>query len=215
MPKRYIITLTAANRVGVLAAVGTALDELGGNIHELSQTVMQKFFSIILAADFPDSREPQVILDHLRDACRPFGGEICLKDPDVEELREDREGEYRTYYLTVEGKDRPGVLRRISSRLAERQIDITDLYGVREDESQTFHAAMGLAIPAGVQTKPLQDDLQQLGQSLGLSFRLYDEREALAVPEPRLLRLQSVAIRKQLACADTPEPGRGTSPQQT
>ncbi|NOX56790.1 MAG: ACT domain-containing protein [Planctomycetes bacterium] len=207
MPKRYIITLTAANRVGVLAAVGTALDELGANIHELSQTVMQKFFSIILAADFPENREPQVILDHLRDACRPFGGEVCLKDPDAEELREDREGDYRTYYLTVEGKDRPGVMRRISSRLAERQIDIVDLYGLRDDDSQTFHAAMGLAVPAAVEIAPLQKDLKQLGDSLGLAIRLYNEQEALSLQEPRLLRLQSVAIRKQLTCSENDDLG--------
>jgi predicted amino acid-binding ACT domain protein len=73
MPRRYVITLTAANRVGILAAVTEALSQLGGNLVEIRQTVVQKFFTIILAADFPDERLPHVVADHIRDIGRPFG----------------------------------------------------------------------------------------------------------------------------------------------
>ena len=86
MAKRYVIGLMAANRTGILAAVTTAMAELGGDIQEVSQTVMQKFFTIILAADFPDHRQAEVIVEHLRDACRQFGVEVILKDPDQEPL---------------------------------------------------------------------------------------------------------------------------------
>ncbi len=81
MAKRYLISLMAANRVGILAALANALTELGGDMQEVSQTVMQKFFTIILAADFPDHRDPQIIVEHIRGVCQPFGVEVSLKDP--------------------------------------------------------------------------------------------------------------------------------------
>ena len=71
MAKQCIITLTAANRIGILAAVTNAMDELGGDLQEVSQTVVQKFFTLILAAEFPAHRELQVIVDHIRDVGRP------------------------------------------------------------------------------------------------------------------------------------------------
>jgi len=40
MPK-YIISVTAADRVGIVYSVTGALLDLGGNILELSQTVMR------------------------------------------------------------------------------------------------------------------------------------------------------------------------------
>ena len=36
MAKRYIMTVLAANRTGILAALANALDELGGNIRDVS-----------------------------------------------------------------------------------------------------------------------------------------------------------------------------------
>src|SRR5579863_249583 len=61
MSKRYVLCLTAANRTGILAAVATALSELGGDIHQISHTTVANFFALILTANFPDNRDPEVI----------------------------------------------------------------------------------------------------------------------------------------------------------
>ena len=54
MPK-YIISVTAADRVGIVYSVTGALLDLGGNILELSQTVMRGYFTIILEVEFPSN----------------------------------------------------------------------------------------------------------------------------------------------------------------
>ena len=74
MARRYIISLTGANRVGVLAAVTTALDELRGNLWEASISVMQPFCSILLTADFPDDRSEDIISAHIREPRRRKAG---------------------------------------------------------------------------------------------------------------------------------------------
>ena len=45
MAKRYILTVLASNRSGILAALTNALDELGGNMLDVSQAVIQDFFT--------------------------------------------------------------------------------------------------------------------------------------------------------------------------
>ena len=52
----YVVTVTAADRVGIVHSVtGTIRDERG-NILELSQTVMRGYFTIILAVEFDEPR---------------------------------------------------------------------------------------------------------------------------------------------------------------
>lgn len=189
MKKRYIITLMAANRVGIIAAVTKALAELGGNLQEVSQTVMQKFFTIILAADFPDHRDPQVIVDHLGDVCRPYGVEVCLKDPSTETLQSDPPAGLEKYFLTVTGDDKPGIIREVSALLAKEGIDITDLHAVRNEQEQTFVLVMELAVPPGVDALALQRDLEEIGRSVGLSAALQHENIFQATNDPRPVRV--------------------------
>ena len=189
MAKRYIITLMAANRVGILAAVTTAFDDLGGDLQEVSQTVMQKFFTIILAAEFPDERGPRVIVEHIRDVCRPFGVDVNLKDPALEELQADSAEGNERHFLTVEGRDKRGIMRQLSARLAEDEIDITDLYAIHRDSDGSFVMVMELAVPMGVDSLALQSDLENLGQSTGLSATLQHENIFSATNDPRPVRV--------------------------
>lgn len=175
MPKRYIVTLTAANRVGILAAVTNAMAELGCDLQEVSQTVIQKFFTIILAAEFPDHRDPEVVVDHIRDVCRPYRIEVCLKDPSLETLQEDRDEGVDKFILTVTGHDQPGIIRQISARLAQEGIDITGLHAVRNDDDRSFVMVMELAVPLGVEPLSLQQELEDIGSSIGLSATMQHE----------------------------------------
>ena len=197
MSKRYIVTLMAANRVGILAAVTTSLAELGGDIQEVSQTVMQGFFTIIMSAEFPEHRDPSVIIDHIRGVCRPFGVEVSLKDPKLETLQELPTEGIEKYFLTAEGEDKPGMIRQISARLAQEEIDITDVFARRAENGKTFVMVMELAVPGGVDALALQRELEQLGSAVGLSAALQHEDIFSATNDPRPVRL-SMRLRKSL-----------------
>ena len=182
----------AANRTGIIAAVTTALGELGGDIHEVSQTVMQQFFTIILAADFPDHRDPEVIVSHLEGVCRPFGVQVILKDPSSETLQNPAPEGIDKYFLTLTGHDTPGIVAQISGRLARERIDITDLYGVRREGQASFVMILELAIPVGVDAMSLRADLEKLGTPIGLSATLQHENIFAATNDPRPVRIAAV-----------------------
>jgi glycine cleavage system transcriptional repressor len=203
MSKRYIITLMAANRVGILAAVTTSLAELGGDIQEVSQTVMQGFFTIIMSSEFPEHRDPSVIIDHIRGVCRPFGVEVNLKDPTQEILQEISTEGSEKYFLTAEGADKPGMIRQISARLAQEGIDITDVFARRAEDGRKFAMVMELAVPGGVDALALQRELEQLGSAVGLSAALQHEDIFTATNDPRPVRL-SMRFRKTVSAKFDP-----------
>jgi len=188
MAKRYIMTVLAANRTGILAALANALDELGGNMRDVSQAVIHKFFAMIMAAEFPDDQDPEVIVDHIRAVCRPFNAEVILRDPS-DESAFDGETEptpKERYVLTLAGSDRPGVLRFLAHRLALDGIDLVDLQGRIQEHDQSFLAAMELAVPPGVDGLQLCEELRQELQSDGITITMQHRRivAALAHPEP-------------------------------
>lgn len=188
MAKQYIMTVLAANRTGILAALANALDELGGNTLDVSQAVIRNFFTMILAAEFPEDRDPEVIIDHIRAVCRPFGAEVALKDPsDAPEFETLEEPVARErYVLTVAGHDRPGVLRFIAHRLAQYGIDLVDLQGMRREEDRSFLTSMELSVPLGIDALQLRQELDQEFQCDGITVALQHRRvlAALAHPEP-------------------------------
>ena len=148
MAKHYVMTLMAANRVGILAAVSQAIAELKGDIQEVSVTVMGGFFTIILAVDFPENREANVIVAHIHGIGRHYGLEVCLKDCETAVAVENSAQKRITCYLHVSGKNQPGMMRQVSLRLAQHEIDIADLYAVRNTDG-TFVMDLELSVPVG------------------------------------------------------------------
>jgi glycine cleavage system transcriptional repressor len=188
MAKLYIMTVVAANRTGILAALANALDELGGNMRDVSQAVIHKFFAMMMAAEFPDDQDPEVIVDHIRAVCRPFGAEVTLRDPTFE-MGFDGETEptpKESYVLTLSGPDRPGVLRFLAHRLALDGIDLVDLQGRLREHDQTFLTAMELTVPPGIDALQLCEELKHEFQSDGITVSMQHRRiiAALSHPEP-------------------------------
>ncbi len=169
MARRYIISLTGANRVGILAAVTTALDELRGNLWEASISVMPPFCSILLTADFPDGRTTDIVSDHIRDLCRPYAVEVRLSEIDAASAAA---APTSRYMLTVRGSDKPGMLRLMSTKLAELGIDIQNLYAERCERDQSFSMELELAIPTAANLDQISQQISARCLEVGLQSTL-------------------------------------------
>ncbi|MBZ8177812.1 ACT domain-containing protein [Corynebacterium poyangense] len=51
-----IMTVTGADHTGIIAAVSSALAELDVNIHNVSQTLMEEWFTMILRVGFDENK---------------------------------------------------------------------------------------------------------------------------------------------------------------
>ena len=190
MGKDYVLTITAANRIGILAAVSNAIAELGGDIRELRVSVMGRFFTIILSVEFPEHREPGVIADHLKDIGRPYGLEIMLKEIEQVDLPPQPREETEIYYLTLSGSNQKGLMRRIASRLAQDGIDILDLFAVRDRDTATFKMLLELAVPVATDRNALQSSWESLHDSGEIAAELQSAEEFQTAGSARPLRTQ-------------------------
>ena len=72
---KAVITVSGRDRVGIIADVCTLLSELGVNILDLSQTVMQGIFTMTLLVDTATS---QHTFDEIRDAVSHKGEAMSM-----------------------------------------------------------------------------------------------------------------------------------------
>lgn len=166
--------MTAENRVGILSAVTRAMSELGADLREASQTVVRGYFTMIFSAEFPDNIDPGVITDHLQDTCRPFGIDVNLKGPcdDSAELR--RPAPSRLYLLRIGGENQPGILRQLSTLISMHRIDIAGMHAVRTKDGAGFEMVMKIAVPDGLDTDQLLNELNKTGQTFSFTADVSD-----------------------------------------
>src|SRR5947209_19699483 len=103
----YIVTVTAADRVGIVFSVAGTLRDQGGNILELSQTVMRGYFTIILAVEFPEPRPPRLLAEAIAERGKRFDLTVAVVEGKSESL-EPTVPDGERFILTALGNDHPG-----------------------------------------------------------------------------------------------------------
>ena len=80
---RAIITVTGKDKTGIIAGVSAALSTLGINILDISQTVLQEYFAMIMLVDLENSKVP---FAQISDNLAETGKDICM---DIRIMREE------------------------------------------------------------------------------------------------------------------------------
>ncbi|GAB6181104.1 ACT domain-containing protein [Desulfotomaculum defluvii] len=73
---RIIITVIGQDKVGIIAKVSTILADYSINILDISQTILQEFFAMVLIADIEKSQIP---FENLKEKLNALGLELGLK----------------------------------------------------------------------------------------------------------------------------------------
>ena len=62
----YVLDVMSDDHPGIVAAVTTAVESLGGNIDSCSQTVLGGFFTLIMIVSVPEPVEPEGLAERVR-----------------------------------------------------------------------------------------------------------------------------------------------------
>lgn len=177
----YVLNVMADDHPGIVAAVSNAIDRLGGNIDECSQTVLHGYFTLIMIVSLPEKIDPDKLSQQVRASgsdgyqvmCRPF---LQLPASSV--------GPAEKFVVTAFGKDQPGLVLKFSQYLSSKDINIVDLYGQRNAEE--FVLISQVEVPTRWDIGLLQADLEELGKELGFTVRLQHENVFVATNQLRL-----------------------------
>jgi glycine cleavage system transcriptional repressor len=182
----YIVTVTAADRVGIVHALTGALRDEGGNILELSQTVMRGIFTIILEVEFPNPRDPARLVNLIKSRGERFDlTTTVIAAGDLHPGIPSPQGE--RFILTVLGDDSPGNIHGIAACLAGHGVNIVDLHA-RVDGSR-FSMVMEAFLPPDIAPGALREELERFGREHGLEAYVQHENIFLATTEPSPVRV--------------------------
>ncbi|WP_422930384.1 glycine cleavage system protein R [Singulisphaera sp. PoT] len=190
---KYIVTVTAADRVGIVFSVAGTLRDQKGNILELSQTVMGGYFTIILAVDFQEPRDAAELAKTITERGKRFELTVAVleaKDSEIETPVPDGE----RFILTVLGEDSPGQVHGIAGCLAAHGVNIVDLHS-RGDGSK-FAMVMEAFLPPELGPSTIRAELERYGRDHGLDAYVQHENIFLATSEPSPVRV-GPALRPQ------------------
>jgi len=186
----YIITVMAHDRPGIVAGIGRAIYEMGGNVEELSQTVVRGYFTIIVCATFPHSPSCEEVKGAIESTGAPGELDVAVRIRKPDEPLSATPPSYDHFVLTLFGRDRPGVIYHMASYLASHGINITDLYGRTSDGE--FTIVLELSVPPELDPRKLKHDLEELGRSFGMSAHFQHENLFRATHDLRSLAMPGV-----------------------
>lgn len=80
---RVVVTAYGHDRPGVLAAVTAELSAAGANILDVSQKVLQGYFTLVLVADLPDGLDLGAVRDGLQSRGDALGARVLLQHEEL------------------------------------------------------------------------------------------------------------------------------------
>lgn len=82
--KRLIITVLGHDTVGIIASIATILADANVNILDISQTILQGFFTMVMVVDTTHSRvEVSKLRDLLTEKGKSLGLEVTVQHEDI------------------------------------------------------------------------------------------------------------------------------------
>jgi glycine cleavage system transcriptional repressor len=162
---RYVVSVVARDRVGIIAAVSEALYALGGNLEALSQTVVWHWFTMIICGVFPEGVTATAIKESIEASgdmsatVLPFGPETAPAPA---------EGD--PFVVTAFGEDKPGIVRSLTRCFAEKGINIDDVWN--EVRKGQFIIIFHVTVPPDVDPKDARHALEQVAEEAGVRITL-------------------------------------------
>ncbi len=182
----YVLDVMSDDHPGIVAAVTSAVEFLGGNIDACSQTVLGGYFTLIMIVSLPEPIQPEELAERVGSAETAGSAYQVMARPAFSSSGFSPQEPLDRFVITAFGRDQPGIVRRFSQYLAGKDINIVDLYGDRSAEE--FVLIGQLEVPARWDIRMLQADLEQMGQELGFTVKLQHENVFVATNELRLTR---------------------------
>jgi ACT domain-containing protein len=83
MGQRAVVTVMGQDKVGIVAGITSALAEANVNIIDISQTLLQDIFAMLLMVELSDNTDLTVLHDQLEAKGQEIGVKIMVQHEDV------------------------------------------------------------------------------------------------------------------------------------
>jgi len=178
MANYALLTAVGHDRPGIAAAVANVLYEAGCNIEDSEMARLGGQFAIMLMLRLPEGLTASQLEPRFEQTKRELGLWLRIADVRPEEAGEPKP-DYPKHMIHVYGADRPGIVAKITSRLAERSVNITNLHTeVVPHDRPLYIMIIEVEIPAFVDAAELRQELIEIAKDLGVELTLKPKDDA-------------------------------------
>ena len=165
------VTAVGVDRPGIVAAVTGVLLRHGGNLENTAMTRLGGHFAMVLVVEVPGDEDAAALEGALATETAALGLTVTVRP--IEEV-ESGVDEGAPWAVTVHGADRPGIVHRVTSLLAERGANIVDLatHQLTTDAGTGYVVLLSVLLPATADPAPLEAALGALAEELGVDVHL-------------------------------------------
>ncbi len=182
--RTYVLSVMSDDHPGIVSAVTGAIGELQGNITSCSQTVVEGYFTLIMIASFPASVTKEAIVELVEAPSTNRGQLQVIVQPYREHPTPPMLQKAERFVVTAFGADKPGIIRGFTRYLADKEINIIDLYGDLRGEE--FVLITQVEMPTHWSVRMIQADLEEMGAQDGFTVRFQHENVFVATNQLRL-----------------------------
>jgi glycine cleavage system transcriptional repressor len=173
--RHCLLTVTGKDRPGIIADLTKLLYDHRCNLEDIAMTILEGEFAMMLVLGLGSGRRPGNLTKALEVFAKKSAMTIHRHDVLNRLVRGESHGRGLTPYLiTAIGRDRTGIVYRISRLLAKNRLNITDLnsrilgYGAKA----LYAMMLEVDIPGRFDISKLERDLTHLGKILRVEIKI-------------------------------------------
>ena len=166
------VSAIGADRPGIVAAVTGVLVEQGCNLEDTSMSILRGHFSMMLVVAAPEGLGASALEDALGDAAASLDLVVAVREID-DNVPESPPGDPWT--LSVYGADQPGIVYRVTSLLAEENVNVVGLTTrvIGDPDRPVYAMVLDVTLPEGVDADHLSARLADVGGQLSVECTLH------------------------------------------
>ena len=173
------VTAVGVDRPGIVAGVTGVLLRHGGNLEDTAMSRLGGHFAMVLVVEVPGDEDAAALEGALAAETAALGLTVTVRR--IAEV-ESGHDEGAPWAVTVHGADRPGIVHRVTSLLAEHGANIVDLatHQLTTDAGTGYVVLLSILLPSGADAAALGSALDVLAADLGVDVHLRpDEADLL------------------------------------
>jgi glycine cleavage system transcriptional repressor len=172
MPKRFVLTLTGSDRIGIVELVTESILECSGDVQASRMARLGGEFAMLLLLSIPDSETA-----HLSDNVEKLSGEgfkVSLTETEwgVSTKRKD----WLPYRIKVRGANHEGIIHEISEQLSDQGIHIesvdTNVVPAPMSGAPLFTMDAIVVVPPDLPKHKWQDDMEEAADHLNVELEV-------------------------------------------
>ena len=172
MPKRFVLTLTGSDRIGIVQHVTESILECGGDVQASRMARLGGEFAMLLLVSIPDSETKRLSGNVENLSGEGFKVSLTETEWGVAARRKD----WLPYQIKVRGANHEGIIHEISEHLSEQGINIesveTNVVPAPMSGAPLFTMDAIVVAPPDLPKHKWQDELEETADHLNVELEI-------------------------------------------